>query len=269
MTTTLRIGCYQFGPTKLDPEGNLRTLSQAFETVDLDLAVLPELAPSGYFFASHDEVAALAEEIPGGPTTRAAIEWARKSGAHVVVGLPEVDGSEFYNSAVLVGPEGYIGRYRKNHLFYEEKIWFEPGNGGFPVFDVVSRAGVEYRLGMMICFDWFFPESTRALAHKGADVVAHPSNLVKEWCPTAMPIRALENHVFTATANRIGTESNGKEQLTFIGSSLLCGPDGNVLSSIDRTSTGWLVASCDVRQARNKEITPRNRIFEDLRPEYQ
>jgi len=267
--TTLRVGCYQFEPRKGERDRNLRAMDTAFETVDLDVAVLPELASSGYFFASLDEVAAIAEAIPDGPTTLAAIEFARRSGCHVVVGVPEVEGSTFFNSSVLVGPEGYVGRYRKSHLFYEEKIWFKPGNEGFPVFDLVSRSGVRYRLGMMICFDWFFPESARALARKGADIIAHPSNLVKEWCPTAMPIRALENHVFTATANRTGTESNGEEELTFIGSSLICGPDGNVLSSTDRTATGWIVAACDVDRARDKEVTPRNRIFEDLRSRYE
>ncbi|HLE57471.1 MAG TPA: nitrilase-related carbon-nitrogen hydrolase, partial [Rhodothermia bacterium] len=184
---------------------NLEAVERAFEGVSVDLAVLPELLPSGYFFSSKEDVDAVVEEIPNGPTTAKLIEIARQRRCHIVAGLPESDGHKYFNSAVLVGPEGYIGRYRKTHLFYEEKIWFVPGDSGFPVFDVVSASGISYRLGIMICFDWFFPESARTLAVRGADVIAHPSNLVKEWCPQAMPIRALENRVFTATANRTGT----------------------------------------------------------------
>ena len=262
----LIIGCYQLEPRLLDRAANLEAVERAFEGVSVDLAVLPELLSSGYFFSSQEDVDSVVEEIPDGPTTVKLIEIARRRRCHIVAGLPEVDGHGYFNSAVLVGPEGYIGRYRKTHLFYEEKIWFVPGDSGFPVFDVVSASGISYRLGIMICFDWFFPESARTLAASGADVIAHPSNLVKEWCPQAMPIRALENHVFTATANRTGTESNGREDLTFIGSSLICGPDGVVRASAARESTEWIVASCDLSEARDKRVTDRNEIFADRRP---
>lgn len=262
----LKIGCYQFEPKLLDRAKNHEAIRRAFDGRPLDLVVLPELLSSGYFFASKQDVMSVAEPIPGGPTTELLSELASEARCHIVAGLPELDADCVFNSAVVVGPDGYVGSYRKTHLFYEEKLWFEAGDSGFPVFDVVSASGVEYRLGVMICFDWFFPESARTLAIQGADVIAHPSNLVKEWCPTAMPIRALENRVFTATANRIGTESNGKEDLTFIGSSLLCSPDGAVLAIADRTSTGWISAVCDLAKARDKSITSRNEIFRDRRP---
>ncbi|HUF09539.1 MAG TPA: nitrilase-related carbon-nitrogen hydrolase [Rhodothermales bacterium] len=267
MAMDLKIGCYQFEPTLLDREANLRTLEQAFEAVSVDLAVFPELLSSGYFFSSQKDVDSVVEEIPDGPTTARLIELAKLHRCHIAAGLPEVDGDKYFNSSALVGPDGYVGRYRKTHLFYEEKLWFAPGDSGFPVFDVVSSSGVAYRLGIMICFDWFFPESARTLAARGADVIAHPSNLVKEWCPRAMPIRALENRVFTATANRIGTESNGKERLTFIGSSLVCGPDGIVRASAARETTEWIFATCDLSEARDKRVTNRNDIFKDRRPE--
>lgn len=262
----LKIGCYQFEPAFLDRDANIDTVSRAFDGVTLDLAVLPELFTSGYFFSSEEQVEALGEPVPGGPTTEAALGLARRHRCHIACGVLERADGKFYNSAALVGPEGFVGRYRKTHLFYEEKIWFSPGDSGFPVFDLTSASGEAYRLGMMICFDWFFPESARTLAVLGADVIAHPSNLVKEWCPQAMPIRALENHVFTATANRTGTETNGKEALTFIGSSLICGPDGSVRANTARESKGWIEAWCDPAEARNKHVTPRNEIFSDRRP---
>ena len=100
----------------------------------------------------------------------------------------------------------------------------------------------------MICFDWFFPESTRTLALGGADVIAHPSNLVLPHCPEAMPIRALENGVFTATANRIGTESNGRESLTFIGRSRICSPRAEVLAEATPTDATTIRAEIDPHQ---------------------
>ncbi|MGA7304599.1 MAG: nitrilase-related carbon-nitrogen hydrolase [Rhodothermales bacterium] len=263
----LKIGCFQFQPKFLERDSNLETLARAFEGSSYDLVVLPELVSSGYFFSSMDEVEGVVEHVSDGCTTKSMVELARRHKCHIVFGLPEVDGGVFYNSAVLVGPEGYLGSYRKTHLFYEEKIWFTPGDSGFSVFDVTSPRGEAYRLGIMICFDWFFPESARTLAAGGADVIAHPSNLVKEWCPKAMPIRALENHVFTATANRIGTESNENEALTFTGSSLICGPDGSVRASAARESTEWIEALCNLEEARDKHVTSRNEIFLDRRPD--
>ena len=138
---------------------------------------------------------------------------------------------------------------------------------GFPVFDVQDRAGQPYRLGVMVCFDWYFPEAARSLALGGADVVAHPSNLVRKDCPRSMPIRALENHVFTATANRIGEESNGQETLTFVGQSLICDPGGEVLAQAGRDETAWVVAEVDPTDARDRQITAHNHLLHDRRPE--
>jgi len=96
---------------------------------------------------------------------------------------------------VLTGPDGVIGIYRKTHLFSEEKLYFTPGNTGFRVWET----GI-CRIGIMICFDWFFPESMRSLTLQGAEVIAHPANLVLPHCPGAMPVRCLENGVYAVTA---------------------------------------------------------------------
>jgi predicted amidohydrolase len=204
----MKLTCLQSDPTYLKTEQNLDQTEAMLDGVDADLVVLPELFASGYFFRSTEDVERVSEPVPDGPTVERLEAWARASGATFVAGLPEraADGTR-YNSAVVVTPGGWMGTYRKVHLYYEEKRHFAPGDLGFPVFTVTDRAGSPYRLGVMICFDWYFPESARALALAGADVVAHPANLVRPDCPRAMPIRALENHVFTATANRIGAET--------------------------------------------------------------
>jgi predicted amidohydrolase len=235
---------------------------------DLDLLVLPELFATGYFFHDREDLVSVAEPIPEGRTTRALIEWAEQTGATLVAGLAESAGDAIYNSAVVVGPKGVIGVYRKIHLYFEEKLWFTAGDLGFPVFEVADRGGQAYRLGVMICFDWRFPESARALALQGADIIAHPSNLVRKNCPRTMPIRALENHVYTITANRHGEESRGDAVLRFIGQSLACSPDGDVLVQAGRDESGIWSADMDPAMARQRQLTLHNHLFGDRRVEF-
>lgn len=257
----------QFNPSYLDVTGNLDRAEALLQDADADLIVLPELFTSGYFFQSTEHVAQVAEEIPEGRSTERLETWARATGATLVAGLAERAGDQFFNSAVVVAPEGYMGTYRKVHLYYEEKKHFAPGDLGFPVFDVTDREGRDYRLGVMVCFDWFFPESARSLALRGADVIAHPSNLVRPNCPRAMPIRALENHVFTVTANRYGEESDGQETLTFIGQSEICSPEGEILLRADREGDLLGTTEIDPRGARGRQLTSHNDLFDDRRPD--
>ena len=269
------ISYLQFAPSYLNPEDNCcrvgELLDDALEDVDgadegADLIVLPELFTSGYFFKSTQDARAVSEPVPEGPTTSWLMERAERTGATLVAGLPERSDHAMYNSAVVCSPEGFVGRYRKIHLYYEEKLHFDAGDEGFPVFDLEARDGTPYRLGVMICFDWFFPESARTLALQGADLIAHPSNLVRPNCPRAMPIRALENRVFTVTANRTGQESNGKEELTFIGQSEICDPQGEILERAERTGEAFGGAQIDPHSARDKRVTDHNDLWQDRQP---
>jgi predicted amidohydrolase len=261
-------GAYlQFAPQYLQVEQNLNTVDRLLTGVDADLVVLPELFTSGYFFQSEEDLAAVAEPIPGGPSTQKLRDWAGETGATLVAGLAEQEGEDVFNSAVLVRPDGSVETYRKVHLFYEETTLFSPGDLGFPVFDVTTRDGTPYRLGLMVCFDWYFPEAARSLALNGADVIAHPSNLVLPHCPDSMPIRARENHVFTITSNRYGSESKGDEELTFIGMSEICDPQGEILRRADRVGDEVGVVSFDPTDARNRKINAMNDVLGDRRPE--
>jgi predicted amidohydrolase len=257
----------QHNPAYLQPSNNLDRIEGLVPSLDADLVVLPELFATGYFFRTTADAESVAESVPGGRTVARLEQWARATGATFVAGMVERDGPRLYNSAVVVTPRGWLGTYRKVHLFYQEKLHFQPGNLGFPVWTVTDRAGKAYRLGVMICFDWYFPEAARSLALGGADVIAHPSNLVRQDCPRSMPIRALENHVFTATANRIGSETNGDEHLTFIGRSLLCDPRGQVLASAGPDEEVVIGAEVDPFEARNRRITALNDLFDDRRPD--
>lgn len=262
----MKVAFLQFAPEYLNPAGNRDAIRTLLRDADADLIVLPELCSSGYFFRSPDDVAAVAEAIPDGPTTQMLLEYAAETGTTLVAGLAERDGDALYNSAVVVPPNGPTTTYRKVHLFYQETTLFEPGDLGFRVVESTTRDGTIYRLGVMVCFDWYFPEAARTLALKGADVIAHPSNLVLPHCPDAMPVRARENHVFTVTANRYGSESHDGETLTFIGMSEICGPTGEILARADRTGDTVTTVSIDPTDARDRAINPYNDTLGDRRP---
>src|SRR4030066_1135172 len=259
----MKAGFYQFNPTFGKKEENLKKVLSAVKDAQVDLLVLPEFFATGYQFVSKDEVAGLSEKIPDGYTIECLSELSRQKGFYIVAGLPERDGDSFFNSAVLTGPDGFIGVYRKTHLFFEEKLYFSPGDTGFKVWD--TRIG---RIGIMICFDWFFPEAMRALALMGADIIAHPSNLVLPYCPHAMPVRCLENRVFAITANRIGEENRKEGQsLRFIGQSLIASPEGGVIVKAPENEEVLLLADINPELARNKSLTALNNVFNDRRPE--
>lgn len=263
----MKVSFLQCNPRYLDVDHNLDMVETHLDGAEADLIVLPELFTSGYFFRSKKDLAQVAEPTPGGPTTDRLVEWAQSTGAAIVAGVAERNGDAFYNSAVVASPDGYQGTYRKVHLYYEEKTLFEAGNRGFGTYDLTDRAGNEYRLGVMVCFDWYFPEAARTLALKGADIIAHPSNLVRPDCPRSMPIRALENHVFTVTANRYGTETKGEETLTFIGQSEICDPDGQILLRAERTGDMLGTVELDPAAARDRQLTAHNHLFTDRRTE--
>ena len=260
---TMKVGYVQSNPVFGEVKHNLDVVARRLERVECDLMVLPELFASGYQFTEAREVQSLAEPIPDGPTTQRLLELAHARRMLVAAGLPERGEDGVYNSAVLVGPDGVIGVYRKTHLFFEETQWFRPGNTGFHVWDV---GGV--RIGLMICFDWFYPEAARTLALKGADIICHPSNLVLPHCPDAMVTRCLENRVFAITANRIGTEARGgKSPLTFIGTSEVVSPRGRILQRAPRDEEASTIVEIDPTEARNKHLNPYNQLLADRRPD--
>ncbi len=260
----MKTGFFQFAPVFGDIKQNIAKVADTLHSADADLMVLPELFNTGYQFLSKDEATELSEEIPHGFTTRSLIEISTAKKMYIAAGIAERDGEACFNSAVLTGPEGFIGVYRKIHLFYEEKLWFSPGTTGFRVWETEIGA-----IGIMVCFDWFFPESVRTLALKGADIIAHPSNLVLPYCPEAMVTRCLENRVFAVTANRIGAEKRGdKEELRFIGMSEIVTPRGKILSRASSGEEVLSIAEIDVTDARNKSLNPFNNLFDDRKPDF-
>lgn len=257
------VSLYQNDPVFGEIEENLAEVLEEVESEDFDLLVLPELFASGYLFENRGEARSLGSEAGKGEIFESLARLAKEKKGVIVYGFPEIAGEKLFNSSAAVFPDGTFRVYRKIHLFNTEKDIFDPGDGGFSVFEF---DGV--RLGMMICFDWIFPEAARKLALLGAQIICHPSNLVLPHCPTAMITRALENRVFTVTANRIGEETRDEMELTFIGKSRIIAPTGKVLEELGEDRPGLIVTEIEPELADNKRITDRNQVLEDRRPEF-
>lgn len=222
--------------------------------------VLPELFNTGYLFRNIEEVKHLAESVTRGYTVAEMKKLAKKQRLNLIFGMAEAKARKFYNSAVLVTAEGKVASYQKVHLFDREKLFFQPGTGQFTVHSV---DGV--KLGMMVCFDWFYPEVARVLAIKGAQVICHPSNLVLPWAQDAMITRSIENHVYTVTCNRIGMEKRGAVSMTFTGKSQIVDPKGNIIASAGERSESLKIVEIDPAVALDKTVTPNNDLFKDRR----
>lgn len=254
----VKIACIQMEPQvgakSRNVEKTLALIDQAARN-GAKLIVLPELCNSGYVFETREEAFGLAEEIPAGPTTKAWCDAAARHQAYLVAGICERDGDTLFNAAVIVGPAGYIGTFRKVHLWNEENNFFEPGNLGFPVF--ATPIG---RIGCCICYDGWFPESYRLAALQGADIMCVPTNWVP--IPGQDPKReamanilcmaaAHSNSIFVAAADRVGTERGQP----FNGASLIVSYTGWPIggpASTDKEEIVYAEANlADARRKRN------------------
>lgn len=266
----MKVACLQMEPRIGQVQANvarsLELLGQAAQA-GAQLSVLPELCNTGYVFETRDEALALSEAVPDGPTCKAWMEAARKHSMFIVAGITEREDGKLYNSAVLVGPKGYIGRYRKNHLWGDENKIFAPGNLGVPVFDI--GAG---RIACAICYDIWFPEIFRLAALQGADMLCVATNWVPmPEQPAHVPMMANilamggahANSIFVAAADRIGVERGQP----FLGNSLIVSHTGWALAgpaSLDKEEI--IVADIDFADARrNRHLTEFNERLRDRR----
>lgn len=215
---------------------------------DAQLTVFPECTTTGYCYNSLEEATPFAESFDG-PSVNRVHQWCQSKDTMVIFGLLELDGARIFNSLALVGPTGVLGTYRKIHLpFLGIDRFTTPGDRPF---DVIQTPNV--RIGMNICYDSSFPEAARCLSLLGADLIALPTN----WPPTSgltadvVPsARALENHVYFMSVNRIGTERG----FEFIGKSKICDPRGGILASADHRNEEILYAEIDPEYARQKHL---------------
>lgn len=246
----MKTASIQFNPVIGDVERNLAYMTDSIAqcaSQGVKLTVFPELANTGYVFTDRDEAMALSEDVPDGTTTRAIAAACAKTGMHAVFGITERDGKQLYNSAAVVGPDGHIGTFRKLHLWDQENRIFEPGDE-LRVYDTAIG-----RLGVLICYDIWFPEAFRTLALAGAELICVPTN----WVPLpagngphdlAMAnvlcmSNAHSNGIPVVAADRCGTERG----IEFLGRSLIVDHTGwPVAGPASATEAEALVADVDL-----------------------
>jgi 5-aminopentanamidase len=270
----LKIAGVQMDVTISQNAQNLARIVAAVEETTKNgarLTVFPECAVPGYCFDSLDEAREFSERLDGtdsSPTVARLTEVCRATESFVVTGLLELDGPRMFNACILVGPKGLVGVYRKIHL---PKLGIDrfttPGDRA----PAVHSAG-PLKLGMNICYDGSFPELSRVMALDGADLIVLPTN----WPPAAecfaahtINTRAMENHVYYMSVNRVGTERGFR----FIGASRICDPTGKVITAAEHDDEAILYAEIDPAWARNKHLirTPgKHEIhrWHDRRPEF-
>jgi predicted amidohydrolase len=255
----MRLAVYQGPGVSRSPEDNREIMARVARdsaAEGCNLVMFPELFASGYNIG--ERMFDLAEPVDG-PTAEALAAAARENDIAILAGYPERDGEAVYNSAMLIGPDGKrLANARKTHLFGPmEKRLFTPGE------ELTLATLGDLRIGILICYDVEFPEAVRTLALQGAALVAvptalmHPFERVAQWL---LPVRAFENQVFVAYANRCGREGD----IEYCGASCIIAPDGSELARA-RKAEELLVANLDptaFEQARSD-----NPYLSDRRPE--
>jgi len=256
-------------PKIMDNSANLARILEHLDSAaaqGAQLVVFPECSLSGYCFETLQEAMPYAEAIPG-PATMSMAAACLRLNVHAIFGLLERDGSDLYNAAVLVGPRGLAGKYRKIHLpgLGVDKV-VQPGNLGFTVCHTPLA-----RIGLNICYDGCFPESSRVMALRGAELVVLPTNWptgAEEFAEYLINARSLENHIFSAAVNRIGEERGFR----FIGRSRIVDVTGKTVAQASADKEEVIYADIEPAKARDKRIVRvpgKHEIhrFNDRRPE--
>jgi predicted amidohydrolase len=255
----LKTAQIQFNPQlgKLS-ENIIKVNSFLKEASGARLVIFPELANSGYHFVDRKQAFSMASTINHSNYIELLVETAKEQNQFIVSGFLEEEGGELFNTSVFISPKGKIEKYRKIHLFMNEKQLFSKGNLGVEVFNLDG-----FKLGMLVCFDYLFPEIWRIMGLKGADLIAHPSNLVTYKAFKVVPAQAVINRFFIFTTNRIGTE----REISFSGRSFVVDPEGDVLNEASPDQEEILFSEIDPLSSRNKMITTKNHVFNDRFPE--
>lgn len=247
----MRIAGYQMDVEFKAIEANLDRMEQGLRSATSQgarLTIFPECSVTGYCFESAAECREVAQPI-NGPIVQRMLTVCQEVQAYCVFGMVEADGDRLFNVAVLAGPKGVVATYRKVHLPYLGlDMYTTPGDRPFAVHEI---EGV--RIGLNICYDSAFPESSRALTLLGADLIVLPTN----WPPgaeclarTAISTRAMENAVYYAAINRIGVERG----FPFIGKSSICDPSGAEIVACHNADAEVLWADIDPQRSRQKQF---------------
>ncbi len=261
----MKLSVIQFQPQFGELEANAAKILSYCENIESDILVFPELAFSGYDFTNRDEALSYSEEF-GTVYTGELQNISTRLNKIICVGFVERKDDKLFNAAALIFPDSkYSASYHKVHLFFRERFVFDEAEKGY---FVVNYPDFDINIGPMICYDWRFPEASRTLALKGADLILCPSNLVTKVWHIATPARALENKVYFAVANRTGFENRNGNDLEFNGGSVIHSYNGNNLAKASYSSEEVISAEIYPEETRKKSFNEFNDIFTDRRPKF-
>jgi len=270
MTAMVKLAAVQMEPEIMAKETNLNKIIYQMQIAadkGSQLIVFPECALTGYVFSSRQEAVPFMERVPG-PITEELSRYCRQLNVHAILGLLEADDDQCFNAAVLIGPKGLIGKYRKVHLPYLGIDRFlDPGNQPFQIYK--TEVG---NIGIQICYDCNFPETSRVMALQGADILALPTNWPEGRQKVAKYVvvtRAFENKVHLIAVDRIGKERGAK----FIGLSKIINASGDTMIEASGDCEEIIYAEINLAEARQKRIVFKEGEFEvdfinDRRPEF-
>lgn len=232
-------------------ENNLQQIVELYgeaRSEGAELVIFPECALTGYCFDDLNEARQFAQPIPG-PATELLCKATQRFGGAIIAGMLELSDVGVYNVATVIGPQGLVGVYRKIHLPGLGVDQFACyGDRPFAVYEIG-----EIRVGVGICYDSAFPEAIRTMALQGADLIALPTNFptgAENMTKHVINARAMENKVYFAAVNRVGTERGFR----FIGETTIADPDGNTLRKGSSNEEEILFFDVDPQQSRNKRI---------------
>jgi len=300
----IKLSIVQFEPKYKDLNHNLNRIKQIIlgkdsinnveisqnkiitsDSFNSDIIIFPEMSLSGYFFDDREELKRYAVD-------KLFLEskfqtMATNLNKVIILGFAEIEyldvdlegdlakNYKLYNSSILISPNPKETKvYRKSHLFYKENIIFDKShfndtntNGEQNSLTLNYIKHLDLSIGSLICYDWRFPEISRKYALLGADLLVCPANLVTKLWKTSLPARALDNRVFFAVSNRIGTETLKDEQLYFTGCSGFYDTEGKLIGQLSEKEENILNIEFDHIESKNKKINSFNDIFDDLRPD--
>jgi 5-aminopentanamidase len=259
MPDKVKIAGVQMDPRIMRNNENLDNILRNIRTAarqGAGLIVFPECALTGYVFISREEAVPFMETIPGACTEKLAA-CCRELGVYSVIGLLEKDNDKCFNAAVLVGPEGLVGSYRKIHLpFLGIDRFLNPGDGPFTVYK--TPVG---NIGLHICYDCTFPESARVMMLQGADILALPTNWPEGREKVARHVvitRAFENRVHLVAVDRVGAERGTR----FIGLSKIVNAWGDTLAEASSDREEIIYGEVKLEDARQKHMVIKAGEFE-------
>jgi len=253
----MKIGFIQFTPKLGNKNRNIEKINKFVSKTDASLLVLPEMCTTGYMFKNKSELLKFAEEIPNGSTVKKLIKIAKKNNCCLVFGMPEISKKKIFNTAVVVGPKGFITKYQKTHLFLKEKLLFNSGETKPTLFKWKNN-----KIGLGICYDYMFPEYWRKLALKKVNLFCNIANFVFDYGFKMMQARSIENGVFSITVNRVGKE---RGQI-FKGKSEIVDNRGNILKKGGKKEEVCIL-DLNLSKAKNKKWNKYNDLMKDRRPE--